>query len=62
MFSEAPASRIPSILASARSRFPGETPLHLVLDNYGTHKHPNGKAWMKKHSRFILHFVPTSSS
>ena len=42
--------------------FPGETPLHLVMDNYGTHKHPNVKAWMKKHPRFVPHFVPTSSS
>ena len=42
--------------------FPGKTPLHLVMDNYGTHKHPNVKAWMKKHPRFIPHFVPTSSS
>jgi len=42
--------------------FPGEKPLHLVMDNYGTHKHPNVKAWMKTHPRFIPHFVPTSSS
>ena len=44
------------------NEFPGKTPLHLVMDNYGTHKHPNVKAWMKKHPRFIPHFVPTSSS
>jgi len=42
--------------------FPGKTPLHLVMDNYGTHKHPNVKAWMKNHPRFVPHFVPTSSS
>lgn len=42
--------------------FPGKTPLHLVMDNYGTHKHPNVKTWMKQHPRFIPHFVPTSSS
>src|SRR5437867_10015677 len=42
--------------------FPGDQELHLVLDNYGTHKHPNVKAWMKKHPRFVPHFVPTSSS
>jgi hypothetical protein len=35
--------------------FPGKTPLHLVMDNYGTHKHPNVKAWMKKASS--LHFT-----
>ena len=42
--------------------FPGKTPLHLVMDNYGTHKHPNVKTWMKKHPRFVPYFVPTSSS
>ena len=36
--------------------------VHLVLDNYGTHKHPNVIAWLAKHPRFHLHFTPTSSS
>jgi transposase len=42
--------------------FPGEVVLHLVMDNYGTHKHPNVQAWLKRHPRFVPHFVPTSSS
>jgi transposase len=42
--------------------FPGAVPLHLVLDNYGTHKHPKVRTWLKRHPRFIPHFVPTSSS
>jgi transposase len=42
--------------------FPGEIGLHLVMDNYGTHKHPRVKAWLKRHPRYICHFVPTSSS
>jgi transposase len=42
--------------------FPGPVPLHLVIDNYGTHKQPEVQSWLKKHSRFVLHFVPTSSS
>ena len=42
--------------------FPKRKPLHLILDNYGTHKHPNVKAWLKKHPRFHLHFTPTSCS
>jgi len=42
--------------------FPGPTPLHLVMDNCGTHKHPKVQAWLKGHPRFIPHFVPTSSS
>jgi len=36
--------------------------LHLIVDNYGTHKHPRVKSWLKRHSRFHLHFIPTSSS
>jgi transposase/transcriptional regulator with XRE-family HTH domain len=42
--------------------FPGEIPLHLVMDNYGTHKHPRVQAWLQRHPRFVSHFVPTSSS
>jgi transposase len=42
--------------------FPGKTPLHLVLDNYGTHKHAHVRTWLKRHPRFVCHFVPTSSS
>ena len=36
--------------------------LHLILDNYGTHKHPSVAKWLKTHPRFVLHFTPTSSS
>lgn len=36
--------------------------LHLIVDNYATHKHPKVKAWLKKHPRFHAHFIPTSSS
>jgi transposase len=43
-----------------------ETPagldLHLIVDNYGTHKHPRVKSWLRRHPRFHLHFIPTSSS
>ena len=42
--------------------FPGEIPLHLVMDNYGTHKQPKVQAWLERHPRFVCHFVPTSSS
>lgn len=42
--------------------FPGDTPLHLVIDNYGTHGTVEVKAWLKKHSRFVIHYVPTSCS
>jgi transposase len=36
--------------------------LHLIVDNYGTHKHPRVVSWLKRHPRFHLHFIPTSSS
>jgi transposase len=36
--------------------------LHLICDNYATHKHPDVTAWLAKHRRFHLHFTPTSSS
>jgi len=36
--------------------------LHLILDNYGTHKHPKVERWLGRHPRFKLHFIPTSSS
>ena len=36
--------------------------LHLIVDNYATHKHPKVKAWLAKHPRFHLHFTPTSAS
>jgi len=42
--------------------FPKGMPLHLIVDNYGTHNHPKVKAWLGKHPRFMLHFTPTSSS
>lgn len=42
--------------------FPGPIPLHLVMDNYGTHQHPRVRAWLQRHPRFVPHFVPTSSS
>jgi len=36
--------------------------LHLIVDNYGTHKHRRVKSWLQRHPRFHLHFTPTSSS
>jgi transposase len=42
--------------------FPGKLPLHLVMDNYGTHGTPEVKAWLKRHPRFVVHYVPTSCS
>jgi len=41
---------------------PQDLDLHLIADNYSTHKHPKVKAWLKRHPRFHMHFIPTSSS
>ena len=41
---------------------PKDKVLHLICDNYATHKHPRVKAWLKKHPRFRMHFTPTSGS
>ncbi len=39
-----------------------ERDIHLIVDNYGSHKTKRIKEWLTKHSRFHLHFTPTSSS
>jgi len=36
--------------------------VHLVLDNYGTHKTPRVKRWLQRHPRYVVHFTPTSGS
>ena len=41
---------------------PPELDLHLIVDNYVTHKHVRVQRWLKRHPRFHLHFIPTSSS
>ena len=41
---------------------PRKKELHLIVDNYSTHKHPRVKSWLKRHPRFHQHFIPTSSS
>ena len=48
------------------TKIDGETPseldLHVIVDNYATHKHPRVTSWLRRHPRFHLHFIPTSSS
>ena len=41
---------------------PQDKTLHLIADNYATHKHPVVQAWLAKHPRFNMHFTPTSAS
>jgi len=50
-----------AFLESLAKRYP-RLELHLICDNYGTHKHPKVKAWLQDHPRFRLHFTPTSAS
>lgn len=41
---------------------PADLDLHIVADNYATHKHPKVQKWLARHKRFHVHFIPTSSS
>ena len=41
---------------------PAKTPIHLILDNYGTHKHPEVRSWFEEHPRYHVHYAPTSAS
>lgn len=41
---------------------PKDKAIHLIADNYATHKHPEVQAWMAQHPRFTIHFTPTSAS
>ena len=49
-------------LKKLNAEIPGELTMHLIIDNYATHKHPKVRAWLEKHPRFVMHFTPTSSS
>lgn len=49
-------------LAMIDEQTPRELNLHVIVDNYATHKHKKVKRWLKQHPRFHMHFIPTSSS
>jgi len=51
-----------AFLKTINREVPAGLSLHLIADNYATHKHPKVKAWLAKHPRFHMHFTPTSSS
>jgi len=51
-----------AFLKSIHRKTPPELALHLIVDNYSTHKHPVVRAWLEKHPRVHVHFTPTSSS
>jgi transposase len=49
-------------LTKIDAQVPAELDIHLICDNYGTHKHPTIKTWLQAHPRVRLHFTPTYSS
>jgi transposase len=49
-------------LRTIESNVPQDLAVHLVMDNYGTHKTPKVRAWFARHPRFHIHFTPTSAS
>jgi transposase len=56
------ASEFKKFLATIDKTVPAELDVHLICDNYGTHKTPAVKAWLRRHPRFHMHFTPTGSS
>lgn len=51
-----------SFLKLVKKQTPKELELHLIVDNYATHKHEKVRSWLKRNKRVSLHFIPTSSS
>src|SRR5512133_1260493 len=49
-------------LNAAEAEVPVGKVVHVILDNYATHKHPKVRAWLARHPRFVFHFTPTSCS
>lgn len=49
-------------LRTIEANVPPQLDVHLVMDNYGTHKTPTVRAWFARHPRFQIHFTPTSAS
>ncbi|AQZ70432.1 IS630 family transposase [[Actinomadura] parvosata subsp. kistnae] len=56
------AAEFKKFLATIDKTVPAELDVHLICDNYGTHKTPAIKAWVARHPRFHMHFTPTGSS
>jgi transposase len=56
------SSEFLKFLRTIEQRVPAALDIHLVMDNYGTHKSPTVKAWFARHPRYHLHFTPTSGS
>ena len=51
-----------TFLQTVDQQIPVDLDLHLILDNYGSHKHPRVREWLRNHPRFHFHFTPTGAS
>lgn len=51
-----------SFMRQIDKEVPADLDVHIILDNYASHKHPNVKGWLATHERFHMHFIPTYSS
>jgi transposase len=51
--------RFPNMIEAA---VPAGEVVHVIVDNYATHKHPKVLAWLSRHPRFVFHFTPTACS
>src|SRR6184192_1859685 len=49
-------------LAKIDAEVPADLDVHLICDNYATHKHPTVRKWLTAHPRFHMHFTPTATS
>ena len=49
-------------LNAIEAEIPAGKIIHVILDNYGPHKHPKTRAWLGRHPRFTFHYTPTSAS
>ena len=56
------ATEFKKFLTKIEAHVPAHLDVHVICDNYGTHKHPNIKKWLQSHPRFTMHFTPTYSS
>lgn len=56
------ATEFKKFLTKINAEVPDHLDVHLICDNYGTHKHPTVTTWLAKHPRFHMHFTPTYSS
>ncbi len=56
------ATEFKKFLTKIEAHVPAHLDVHVICDNYGTHKHPSIKKWLQSHPRFTMHFTPTYSS